>query len=589
MKKLILSIILTVSILFTGAVPYVFAQNGENSVTAEIVYGEESSKVQITGSTSVKYAPLISVLLYEIDASEIEGLKEEDGSFSLAPAKLRPLADAAELLRIGEIRADYSGNFATELSLQDVEDQQYMIVKIQGGGLEAAGTSFSKLLYYEKQTTIDEVTLPAFNSADAEAAANLIQNKQVLLDYVCDRLFSENKSKIGGLFVSVRSDDFPEGFEKIDDVKKALKTVDALLMLSTAPTGEETESIITNYNLDADYADTDYTENKSAVSGVLSKFLTHSDLLPVSREDMSYLMIQATGVAMLTSHDATQLTPIIRKYKDYLGIDEAFYDDACEEYGADLVNAGLVEHDFTRPDEINSAIIECVDALEEERETNSSGGNGGSSGGGGSFGGGNSANKPSDAPVITPTIEEDVTYNDLEKTHWAYSSIQKLSAKGFINGMPDGTFRPEETVTREQFVTMIVKAFDIQSTDVNLNFSDVERGRWSFDAIRAAYNNGIIKGITDSLFNPDGAVTRQDAAVIIARACKLKTTSLKEGTSNFTDWMDVSEYAKDAVGALSSEGLLAGFPDGSFKPQDTLTRAQAAKLIYSVYERGEAQ
>jgi hypothetical protein len=113
------------------------------------------------------------------------------------------------------------------------------------------------------------------------------------------------------------------------------------------------------------------------------------------------------------------------------------------------------------------------------------------------------------------------------------------------------------------------------------SFSDVAATDWYFKAVQWAYENGIAKG-KDGKFNPNGYITRQDIAVMIARyaenvtKCTLPQTNSKV---TFTDSADIDSYASEAVTAMQQAGIISGNNDGSFAPQANATRAQAAKMI----------
>lgn len=177
------------------------------------------------------------------------------------------------------------------------------------------------------------------------------------------------------------------------------------------------------------------------------------------------------------------------------------------------------------------------------------------------------AEKPS--PPVTPTVD---VPGDLS-SHWAKESVMKLMEAGIISGYKDGTFQPDRTVTRAEFTVMLVKALKLETRD-GKEFADTG-SHWAADGISIAAACGIISGYNDSTFGPDDPVTREQAAVIMARAGRLDTA----GELNFTDGQAISPWARSGVLAAVAQRFFSGYPDGSFQPQGRLTRAEAAVII----------
>lgn len=191
------------------------------------------------------------------------------------------------------------------------------------------------------------------------------------------------------------------------------------------------------------------------------------------------------------------------------------------------------------------------------------------------------APKPTEAPEVTP--EAAYPFTDMSGATWAEDAVKYLYEKGIINGRNEKTFAPGETVTRAELVKMIVEALSV-SAEEDKTFSDVNDGDWFASYVKKAAAAGIVTG--DGLaFRPNGEVTREDAAVIIFRALGLENG----GEISFTDAGNISDYAKDAISAMAAGGYINGMGDGTFAPKMTLTRAQAAQLIYNALVKGDAK
>ena len=224
----------------------------------------------------------------------------------------------------------------------------------------------------------------------------------------------------------------------------------------------------------------------------------------------------------------------------------------------------------------------------ESQQGGSTGGGGG--GGGGAFVPGLSAGG---TMTVTPVDNVDATkqndknanenykysFSDIAEVEWATEAIEALTAKGIINGVGDRKFDPQGTVTREQFVKMLCVALGL-TEEAEITFADVAGDDWSAPYIKKAVKAGLISGVDENTFGYGVGISRQDIAVILHRTIKDTT-----GTAQFADNAEIADYAKDAVGALSGLKILNGFEDGSFKPNASCTRAQAAVIIYNYLNR----
>ena len=158
--------------------------------------------------------------------------------------------------------------------------------------------------------------------------------------------------------------------------------------------------------------------------------------------------------------------------------------------------------------------------------------------------------------------------------HWAKESIAKLMQAGVIAGYPDGSFRPEKSVSRAEFTVMLVKALKLESKPGDLSFKD-SADHWAKNSINAAAH-GLISGYDRNSFGPDAPITREQAAVIIARAAGLEAG---EQALSFSDARHISLWALSGAAAAVGKSYMSGYPDGSFRPQGNTTRAEAAAII----------
>lgn len=178
--------------------------------------------------------------------------------------------------------------------------------------------------------------------------------------------------------------------------------------------------------------------------------------------------------------------------------------------------------------------------------------------------------------------KDDITdgFKDMESFEWAENAVNKLFSEGIVSGDGSGYFRPKDNITREEFVKMLVLTFDISSVNQeDMTFNDVVSDEWYYPYLQTAFQSGIVEGISEDTFGVGRPVSRQDAAALISRAMKL-TDKDNADAELFTDEADISDYALKSVKILRQMGIISGYEDGSFRPLGTITRAEAAKMLY---------
>lgn len=186
------------------------------------------------------------------------------------------------------------------------------------------------------------------------------------------------------------------------------------------------------------------------------------------------------------------------------------------------------------------------------------------------------AEPESQRPVVTrpPTPEPvSVSLNDISG-HWAQAAIRELVAAGAIKGYPDGSFRPDQIITRAEFATVLVKALELPVNNSKA-FADTT-GHWAGEAISTAYAAGIISGYNNQSFGPDDPITREQMAVMVVKALRLSNV---RGSVSFADSGKVSPWAKETVAAAYESQLISGYPDKTFRPGNQASRAEAVAII----------
>ena len=213
--------------------------------------------------------------------------------------------------------------------------------------------------------------------------------------------------------------------------------------------------------------------------------------------------------------------------------------------------------------------------------------------GGGAGGGVGGGNKTTDSavpgfvetepnePSVTP--DATVTFKDVPETHWAYDAINTLKELGIVNGDETGNFNPSSPVTREQFVKMLVEASDIELSDKNSEFKDVDSAMWYAPYIQTGVEAGLINGFSPTEFGVGSDIKRCDMAVMLYRIIMNPEEDVMINGTFFADDEIIPIYAKLAVYAVRDAGIIEGY-NNMFNPNESLTRAEAATVLMKFLE-----
>ncbi len=173
-------------------------------------------------------------------------------------------------------------------------------------------------------------------------------------------------------------------------------------------------------------------------------------------------------------------------------------------------------------------------------------------------------------------------FGDLQDVAWAKEAIAYLVNKGSINGKSDKMFAPNDDVTREEFVKILLISFDFPLESLKSTFDDVDDGEWHTPYVMSGVKYGIINGIGDGCFGIGQKLTREDAAVLIYRVLQNKGVACNENGEfiEFADTEYISDYAKEAVVGMTKSAIINGKDNNRFAAKESCTRAEAAKMIY---------
>src|SRR5665648_220629 len=171
--------------------------------------------------------------------------------------------------------------------------------------------------------------------------------------------------------------------------------------------------------------------------------------------------------------------------------------------------------------------------------------------------------------TLAPSPAFATTVSDISG-HWAQTTIQSWVDNGLIKGYPDGTFKPDNNITRAEFITLVNRAFEYTKT-APISFTDVNQNAWYASAIGVAVEAGYISGYPDGTMKPENPISREEAATIIMRIKNLVANPA--AVSVYTDASSIT-WGKGEIGAVTAAKIMQGYPDGSFMPRGLITRAE---------------
>ena len=264
---------------------------------------------------------------------------------------------------------------------------------------------------------------------------------------------------------------------------------------------------------------------------------------------------------------------VLKKYAAALKLDLSKYERITSSQNKQAAASGIIGYIKTADN--FSSLQSRIDSLSSSSP--SGGGTGGS--GSGSSGGSNYGKVTVSDYSSDNTRGESYRFNDLDGYSWASESIYGLLESGVISESDNGKFRPSDNITRAEFAKMVAQKGGYTQNDGEEKFSDVKKNNWYFPYVSALGKAGIINGISDDYFGASENITREDICVIIARYMNLAENGAE---GSFTDFNDISDYAVSAVKAMSEKGYINGYEDGTFRPKNPATRAETAKILYSI-------
>ena len=170
-------------------------------------------------------------------------------------------------------------------------------------------------------------------------------------------------------------------------------------------------------------------------------------------------------------------------------------------------------------------------------------------------------------------------YRDVPKGSWFSYDVNEAFSRGIATATAPFTFAPDDLLSRAMALTFLARAVQTEPAAKAAPFEDLQANAWYEDSVNWAYAEGIVNGVSETVFAPDAAVTRQEFLTMLMRYLRAEGYELKEGALSYADAGLIDAYALQSLAEADALGLLRGYEDGTVRPQSTLTRAEGVTLV----------
>lgn len=475
-------------------------------------------------------------------------------------------ADISKAVYVGETSAASAKAQYTFLLKSGVPNGRYAIVTDGTVSSDDLGGRVRYFYYNSDISAVKAAVSGLKQSADYAGALSDGNNSYWYVD-VSNPAWISSKSNISGIMKGMTlstSGDVEEAFD-----------IACTLVNASASDSSKFKAMLTYSNgfTGFDIANEDYVKYTDAA---IEKFKTLlSEAKPSSVDEAKLRFREACALVCMSNTNRTHSIADLQKYNDVFKLDftgkyvNADINDVAKVFeGKDYVTVKQVQDDFEMG--VNKFY------------NNPSGGSSASPGGSRSNGGGlviSGSNVGSD--IVSDIIKSNTVFDDVDSSNWAKDYIKFVYDNNIMIGDGTGLFRPEDYVSREEWAKIILCTFGVDTEGAECNFDDVSKEEWFYPYVSRAFELDIVNGISNSSFGTGQSLTRQDAVVMLYRLLLMArdNAEFKSSDTSFSDGGEIADYAKEAIEAFGSLGVVNGYSDGSFKPNGNITRAEAAKII----------
>ena len=471
-------------------------------------------------------------------------------------------SEEGEYAALTVTHTDKEGKYAVAFTLDDKHLSGYYKVKSNS----QSGQDEKELLYSNKLEA--ETLIPDFNKADdADKMKAIFKNK-----YLCSAIDYESFKSCDETIYELIANESTKAYTDISDIKKLVKKA---ICVNRVSAKDNSMKYIT------ECAD-EFGFDLKMLNDIKHKDIFISIMEASAGESFEeFVKSYENGMLFARISDSdnaqTLLYLVTEEYADIFKIEETQAFGDYERIKEKVLVFEELLGEYRSLDAFLNAFEIVVPEVFDEQTKNNKKPSGGSSGGGG--GGGV---KVTNDYIKTPEVENKKIFNDMTGYEWANEAVFELSQKNIVSGYEDGTFRPSKSLTREEFIKLLVDAFSIKAENPTAHFVDVPDTRWSYSYVATAYSAGITAGIGDNMFGAENTVSREDMLTLLFRMVKAEKDITKEYPApGYGDYFEISEYATEAVSFMAGEKLSKLVNNNKLMPKEGVQRAEAAYVIYN--------
>lgn len=479
---------------------------------------------------------------------------------------------------------DYSGkSFDYQYTFSDDAEPGYYRIVVCG---ENAGKSvFEKEVYYTSERLIDSAIaeLNSITNTQYNEFLELISAKYKLFNLDLSEYNTIKDKKL--IFRALTEKNYPDsangGIGKIGNDFYSATAVSLINERGSNSLEDILKKHDEIFTLDFD--------------GLFSKLTQPEKIYPMfgfeytNAEDVENYFKRAAATQYMNEASGTEIASRLAEARELLGISDNDWTAFCNLNDNTSVYTAVKNKDFKSPESLvaafRSSLKTAADTDNQKTHYSGSSFGGGSSGSSGGFTSISGNGKNNISPDSEKNIIAQTRLTDIDHIDWAKEQILYLYESGIISGKTETEFYPNDTITREEYVKLLVSAFSLTGDEKSDTFSDVDKTAWYAKYISIAVASGIISGVSEDEFGIGQQITRQDMCVMLKRTLdkkgiKLDSTDKYYNVFGFADKDNISDYALEAAQLLYKNGIIAGIDEKTFAPLGNATRAMAAVVIY---------
>lgn len=389
--------------------------------------------------------------------------------------------------------------------------------------------------------------------------------------------WKKNKATVLSLMQSMKKGGFASTFSVEDAFLAAYDIAD----IQNCSVGKIIADVTYYDELACDITNEDFVKYPEQTA---QKFkLLVSQNMPKTADGVKSAFRAACALACMSNTERTSSIAALQSYNDIFQLD--FTGDFTKVDSFELAKV-FENNEYTSVEQVVKQFNDGIAKLIGNKGNN---GNNGNTSGGSSGGGGRGTAMPniyagSGANLVGDINSIERIFPDVPMNYWAAENVRFVYENGIMTGDAEGSFRPDDSITREEWAKVVLSAFAIDTGDGECDFEDADKSEWYYSFVAKAYMLGIVNGYDENRFGTGQTLTREDAVVMMYRMTRLARDirAIQPADLAFTDAADISDYALEAVRMFVSAGVINGYESGEFIPQGNITRAEAAKIICSL-------